>query len=150
MAWAHHDRRLHADQLVDHGQGLIGREVGTAYLMRLLDAIASEVLDKPASLTGTSYASALRGMYHVRAEIGSTRAVPCGRLPRVARRENRVPRALENFLNTVSLGGAWRQDDAVNGRQILPMPCNRFLQAGDAGTRGVIGAGRGWSRDGRW
>lgn len=49
--------------------------------MRLLDAIASEVLDKPASLTGTSYASALRGMYHVRAEIGSTRAVPCGRLP---------------------------------------------------------------------
>lgn len=118
--------------------------------MRLLDAIASEVLDKPASLTGTSYASALRGMYHVRAEIGSTRAVPCGRLPRVARRENRVPRALENFLNTVSLGGAWRQDDAVNGRQILPMPCNRFLQAGDAGTRGVIGAGRGWSRDGRW
>lgn len=44
--------------------------------MRLLDAIASEVLDKPASLTGTSYASALRGMYRVRAEIGSTRAVP--------------------------------------------------------------------------
>lgn len=44
--------------------------------MRMLDAIASEVLDKPAPLTGTSYASALRGMYRVRAEIGSTRAVP--------------------------------------------------------------------------
>ncbi|WP_157754267.1 hypothetical protein [Lysobacter capsici] len=44
--------------------------------MRLLDAIAARVLDNPVSLTGTGCASALRGMYRARAEIGSTRAVP--------------------------------------------------------------------------
>lgn len=73
LAWAHRDRRLQADQLVDHGQGSIGPEAGTAYVLRLLDAIAGQALDSPAAMTGTSYASPLRGAYRVRAEIGATR-----------------------------------------------------------------------------
>lgn len=73
VSWAHRDRRLQADQLVDHGQGSIGPEAGTAYVVRLLDAIAGQALDSPAALTGTNYASPLRGAYRVRAEIGTTR-----------------------------------------------------------------------------
>jgi hypothetical protein len=73
VGWAHRDRRLQGDQLVDHGQGSIGPEAGTAYVLRLLDAIAGTVLDSPAPITGTSYTAALKGVYRVRAEIGSTR-----------------------------------------------------------------------------
>lgn len=73
VSWAHRDRRLQADQLVDHGQGSIGPEAGTAYVVRLLDAIAGHALDNPAALTGTNYASPLRGAFRVRAEISATR-----------------------------------------------------------------------------
>ncbi|QQQ00962.1 phage tail protein [Lysobacter enzymogenes] len=73
VGWAHRDRRLQSDQLVDHGQGSIGPEAGTAYVLRLLDAIAGTVLDSPAPITGTGYAATLKGVYRVRAEIGSTR-----------------------------------------------------------------------------
>ncbi len=73
VTWAHRDRRLQSDQLVDHGQGSIGPEAGTAYVVRLLDAIAGQALDSPTALTGTNYASPLRGAYRVRAEIGATR-----------------------------------------------------------------------------
>ena len=73
VSWAHRDRRLQSDQLVDHGQGSIGPEAGTAYVLRLLDAIAGTILDSPAPITGTSYTAALKGVYRVRAEIGSTR-----------------------------------------------------------------------------
>lgn len=73
VAWAHRDRKLQADQLVDHGQGSIGPEAGTAYVLRLLDAIAGTALDSPAAITGTSYTSTLKGAYRLRAEVGSTR-----------------------------------------------------------------------------
>ncbi|WP_408951506.1 phage tail protein [Lysobacter sp. Hz 25] len=73
VSWAHRDRRLQADQLVDHGQGSIGPEAGTAYVLRLLDAIAGQALDSPPALTGNNYTSPLRGAYRVRAEIGTTR-----------------------------------------------------------------------------
>ncbi|WP_064746411.1 phage tail protein [Lysobacter antibioticus] len=71
--WAHRDRRLQADQLIDHGQGSIGPEAGTAYVVRLLDAIAGSVLDGPAPISGASYASPLKGAHRVRAETGSMR-----------------------------------------------------------------------------
>lgn len=73
VGWAHRDRRLQNDQLVDHGQGSVGPEADTAYVLRLLDAIAGTALDSPAPITGTSYTAALKGVYRVRAEIGSTR-----------------------------------------------------------------------------
>ncbi|MGO1069635.1 phage tail protein [Lysobacter sp. CA199] len=73
LSWAHRDRKLQADQLVDHGQGSIGPEVGTAYVVRLLDAIAGTALDSPAAITGTSHTSPLKGAHRVRAEIGATR-----------------------------------------------------------------------------
>ena len=73
VAWAHRDRKLQADQLVDHGQGPIGPEAGTAYVLRLLDAIGGTAFDSPAPITGTSYGSSLKGVHRVRAEIGSTR-----------------------------------------------------------------------------
>lgn len=71
--WVHRDRRLQSDQLVDHGQGSIGPEAGIAYVLRLLDAIAGSTLESPALIAGTSYSSSLKGVYRVRAEIGSTR-----------------------------------------------------------------------------
>ena len=73
VSWAHRDRRLQSDQLVDHGQGSIGPEAGTAYVLRLMDAIAGTVLDSPAPITGTSYSATLKGVHRVRAELGSTR-----------------------------------------------------------------------------
>ncbi|ALN55396.1 hypothetical protein GLE_0037 [Lysobacter enzymogenes] len=73
VGWAHRDRRLQSDQLVDHSQGSVGPEAGTAYVLRLLDAIAGTVLDSPAPIAGTSYAATLKGVYRVRAEIGATR-----------------------------------------------------------------------------
>ncbi|MGH8083181.1 MAG: hypothetical protein ACREP7_21560, partial [Lysobacter sp.] len=45
VAWAHRDRKLQADQLVDHGQGSIGPEAGATYVLRLLDDIGSSVLE---------------------------------------------------------------------------------------------------------
>ncbi|MEI2457492.1 phage tail protein [Lysobacter firmicutimachus] len=73
VSWAHRDRKLQADQMVDHGQGSIGPEAGSVYVLRLLDAIAGSVLDTPAPMTGTSYTSPLKGAHRVRAEIGSMR-----------------------------------------------------------------------------
>lgn len=73
VSWAHRDRRLQVDQLVDHGQGSIGPEAGTAYVLRLLEAISGQALDSPAALNGATYTSPLRGVYRVRAEIGATR-----------------------------------------------------------------------------
>ncbi|ALN78611.1 phage tail protein [Lysobacter antibioticus] len=73
VTWAHRDRRLQADQLVDHGQGSIGPEAGTAYVLRFLDDIAERVLDNPAAMAGTRYSAPLKGAYRLRAEVGSTR-----------------------------------------------------------------------------
>lgn len=73
VSWAHRDRRLQSDQLVDHGQGSIGPEAGTVYVVRLLDAATGTALDSPAALTGISYTSPLKGSYRVRAEVASTR-----------------------------------------------------------------------------
>ncbi|ALN83080.1 phage tail protein [Lysobacter antibioticus] len=73
VSWAHRDRKLQADQSVDHGQGSIGPEAGTTYVLRLLDDIAGSALDSPASITGTSYVAPLKGAYRLRAEVGSTR-----------------------------------------------------------------------------
>ncbi|MEH6413895.1 phage tail protein [Pseudomonas sp. CGJS7] len=73
VAWAHRDRKLQADQLVDHGEGSIGPEPGTAYVLRLLDAIAGTALDSPAAIAGTNYTSPLKGVHRVRCELESTR-----------------------------------------------------------------------------
>jgi hypothetical protein len=73
VAWAHRDRRLQSDQLVDHGQGSIGPEAGTAYVLRLLDDIAGSVLESPAAIAGAGYTATLKGVYRLRAEVGSTR-----------------------------------------------------------------------------
>ncbi|HKX79578.1 MAG TPA: phage tail protein [Novosphingobium sp.] len=73
VSWAHRDRRLQADQLIDHGQGSIGPEAGTAYVLRLLEAISGHALDSPADLNGATYTSPLRGVYRVRGEISATR-----------------------------------------------------------------------------
>ncbi|MGO1069708.1 phage tail protein [Lysobacter sp. CA199] len=73
IAWAHRDRKLQADQLVDHGQGSIGPEAGTAYVVRLLDAIAGTTLDSPPAITVPTYSSPLKGAHRLRVEVGSTR-----------------------------------------------------------------------------
>ena len=73
VSWVHRDRKLQADQLVDHGQGSIGPEAGTTYVLRLLDDIAGSVLDSPTAMAGTSYAVPLKGAFRLRAEVGSIR-----------------------------------------------------------------------------
>ena len=73
VSWAHRDRRLQADQLVDHGQGSIGPEVGTAYVVRLLDDLAGNLLENASAAPTTTYAAALKGAYRVRVEVESRR-----------------------------------------------------------------------------
>ncbi|ALN64557.1 hypothetical protein GLA29479_3706 [Lysobacter antibioticus] len=73
VSWVHRDRKLQADQLVDHGQGSIGPEAGATYVLRLLDDIAGSVLDSPMAMAGTSYAAPLKGAFRLRAEVGSIR-----------------------------------------------------------------------------
>ena len=73
VAWTHRDRRLQADQLVDHGQGSIGPEAGTAYVLRLLDDIAGSLLENPPAMAGISYTAELKGAYRLRTEVGAIR-----------------------------------------------------------------------------
>ena len=53
-SWAHRDRLLQADQLVDTAQSSIGPEPGTTYSCRLLRADTEEVLASYSGITATS------------------------------------------------------------------------------------------------
>lgn len=54
LAWAHRDRVLQADQVVDTTQANIGPEAGTTYSARLLRADTNAVLVSQTALTGTT------------------------------------------------------------------------------------------------
>lgn len=54
VSWAHRDRLLQADQLVNSGAGSIGPEAGTTYTLRLYDQ-AGTLRRTVTGLTGTSY-----------------------------------------------------------------------------------------------
>lgn len=54
LAWAHRDRVMQADQLIDASQGSIGPEAGTTYSARLLRADTQAVLTSQTGVTGTT------------------------------------------------------------------------------------------------
>lgn len=58
IAWAHRDRILQADQLVDASMANVGPEAGCSYSVRLLRADTSAVLASQSGITGTTAALA--------------------------------------------------------------------------------------------
>jgi len=54
LSWAHRDRLLQADQLIDSEQGSIGPESGTTYSARLLRADTLAELTSQSGITGTT------------------------------------------------------------------------------------------------
>lgn len=68
VTWAHRDRLLQADQLIDHEAASIGPEPGTRYAIRALDA-ANAVLAEKLDIAGTSATVALAHAGSVRLEL---------------------------------------------------------------------------------
>lgn len=73
LTWAHRDRKLQADQLVDTAQASIGPEPGTTYSARLLRADTQVVLASQTGITDTTVALATSYEGHVVAEAWSVR-----------------------------------------------------------------------------
>jgi hypothetical protein len=55
LAWAHRDRVLQGDRLVDHEAGSIGPEPGTTIAVRILHAASGTVLHEAAGLVGNDW-----------------------------------------------------------------------------------------------
>lgn len=72
--WAHRDRLIQGDQLIDTSLASIGPEAGTTYSARLLRAADNVVLDTKTGIVGssTTLATSYEGL--VTAEVWSTRA----------------------------------------------------------------------------
>ncbi|SEJ50224.1 Putative phage tail protein [Azotobacter beijerinckii] len=73
LSWAHRDRLLQADQLIDTAQGSIGPESGTTYSARLLRADTSAVLVSQTGIAGTTAALSTTYVGSVIAELWSVR-----------------------------------------------------------------------------
>ncbi|MOA31173.1 hypothetical protein D3C78_1523160 [compost metagenome] len=54
LSWAHRDRRMQADQLIDSAMGSIGPEAGVTYSARLLRADTQAVLVSQTGITGAT------------------------------------------------------------------------------------------------
>ena len=55
IGWAHRDRVLQGDRLIEHEAGGIGPEPGTTTIVRVLHALSGAVLHETAGITGTSH-----------------------------------------------------------------------------------------------
>jgi putative tail protein len=74
VSWAHRDRLLEADQVIDTAVGNIGPEPGTTYNLRIYNADSSVLLQNLTGLTGTSAAIVMpSGSYSARVELESVR-----------------------------------------------------------------------------
>ncbi|SFL64072.1 hypothetical protein SAMN04244574_04805, partial [Azotobacter beijerinckii] len=73
LSWAHRDRRLQADQLIDTAQGSIGPESGTTYSARLLRADTQAVLVSQTGIAGTTATLSTTYVGDVIAELWSVR-----------------------------------------------------------------------------
>lgn len=74
VAWAHRDRKLQADQLIDTEQASIGPESGTTYNLRIYNHGTGALLQNQTGITTTSASPALpAGSYNVRLELESVR-----------------------------------------------------------------------------
>lgn len=73
LTWAHRDRVLQADQLIDTEQASIGPEPGTTYSCRLLRADSNAVLASQTGITGTAHTLTTTYVGQVIAELWSVR-----------------------------------------------------------------------------
>ncbi|SFA72834.1 hypothetical protein [Azotobacter beijerinckii] len=73
LNWAHRDRLLQADQLIDTAQGSIGPESCTTYSARLLRADTQAVLASQAGIAGTTATLATTYVGSVIAKLRSVR-----------------------------------------------------------------------------
>jgi len=73
LSWAHRDRRLQADQLIDTAQGSIGPESGTTYSARLLRADTLAELTSQTGIAGTTATLSTTYVGEVIAELWSVR-----------------------------------------------------------------------------
>lgn len=79
FTWAHRDRKLQADHLVDHQEASVGPEPGTTYTFRIYDYATDVLIGTYSGISGTTwtYSSALQGTDGagniVRMEIESSR-----------------------------------------------------------------------------
>ncbi len=55
IAWAHRDRVLQGDRLIEHEAGSIGPEPGTTTTVRVLNALSGAVLHETTAIAGTSH-----------------------------------------------------------------------------------------------
>ncbi|MEF2116065.1 discoidin domain-containing protein [Pseudomonas aeruginosa] len=72
-SWAHRDRLLQADQLIDTQAGNIGPEAGTTYTFRLLRADTQAVLASQTAISGTTATLTTTYVGQVIAELWSVR-----------------------------------------------------------------------------
>jgi hypothetical protein len=81
LAWAHRDRVLQGDRLIEHEAGSIGPEPGTTTTVRILHALSGAVLHETTGIAGTSHTVELRlaGDAAVRVEIRSHRGALASR-----------------------------------------------------------------------
>ncbi|QDH70836.1 hypothetical protein [Marilutibacter alkalisoli] len=75
VTWAHRDRRLQADQLVDTTAAGIGPEPTTRYALRLLNDATSAVLAEKLDIAGTTASVELDFTGNVRIELYDTSSV---------------------------------------------------------------------------
>ncbi|SFB46012.1 hypothetical protein SAMN04244571_02962, partial [Azotobacter beijerinckii] len=73
LSWAHRDRLLQADQLIDTAQGSIGPESGTTYSARLLRADTLAELTSQTGIAGTTATLSTTYVGEVIAELWSVR-----------------------------------------------------------------------------
>jgi hypothetical protein len=77
LAWAHRDRVLQGDRLIDHEAGSIGPEPGTTTTVRVIHALSGAVLHETTDIVGTSHTVEvlLVNDATVRVEVDSRRGV---------------------------------------------------------------------------
>ena len=77
LAWAHRDRVLQGDRLIDHEAGSIGPEPGTTTNVRVIHALSGAVLHETTGIVGTSHTVEvlLANDATVRVEVDSRRGV---------------------------------------------------------------------------
>jgi hypothetical protein len=81
VAWAHRDRMLQGDRLIEHEAGSIGPEPGTTTTVRVLHALSGAVLHETTGIAGTSHTVEvlLAGDAAIRIEIRSQRGALASR-----------------------------------------------------------------------
>ena len=81
IAWAHRDRLLQADRLIEHDAGSIGPEPGTTTTVRIVHALSGALLHEAVGIAATTFTHdlLLAGDATIRVEVESRRATLASR-----------------------------------------------------------------------